>query len=504
MSLPAIKTFVFIMIYSTIQAGRPSVACGDETLDYETIRFYTKQSKPERLAAYSLSPDGRYLALSFNSRNNGSRSGVSVVDLEKQELIGRTGSFSFFTLAFSSDSRQIAGMGGYAGTQRIDVQTLSVQKRRVPEVRGEIGIRLEEKNGKILITQVYEDNNPTIGDQIRVGDEVLAINAGEKPTRYDDSREWKTIAGKPLKKALDAMKGKPGTWIQLRLSRQGTSDFIDVSVQRQWPVGKRPQLPSRKENLALGNSRGAFLFLSADTMQTVAYISLRDLKMRGQHAVSPNGALFAALSQPVVGRDFCLEVHDLASGKLRRSTILNASNYRHLHFSPDSTQVLVGTRDTVEIYDIGSDKWLDPVVLTSPEEVDTGRVVRRRTPLGLGLPGDFFVTSRDIVYSKPASLVLFGVSPQGTLAIGSETGEIVMASLESKERVGLLGDNILGAKPEMIEFSPTGKHLVAFAKGVLHIFELDESSGKSALTQAGSDPTRAAEDSLQSSLGDSR
>jgi hypothetical protein len=60
--------------------------------------------------------------------------------------------------------------------------------------------------------------------------------------------------------------------------------------------------------------------------------------------------------------------------------------------------------------------------------------------------------------------------------VGSETGEIVLASLQSKERVGLVGDRILGAWPEMIEFSPTGKHLVAYAKGVLHIFKLDESN----------------------------
>ena len=47
---------------------------------------------------------------------------------------------------------------------------------------------------------------------------------------------------------------------------------------------------------------------------------------------------------------------------------------------------------------------------------------------------------------------------------------------DSHERIGLVGDKILGAKPEMIEFSPSGRHLVAFAKGVLHVFELDEAN----------------------------
>lgn len=483
MSLPANRVFLLVIISSALGAVLPAVARGQQEVDYETIRFYTKNSKPEQINAYALSPDGRYLALSFNSRNTGSKSGVSIVDLEKQELVGQTGSFSFFTLAFSSDSRKVAGIGGYAGFQVIDIQSLSNQKRNVPDVVGKIGISLEEKNGKLLITQVNAESNPTIDDQLRVGDEVLAINAGEKPTRYDDSREWQMIAGKSLKKALEIMEGKPGTWVQLRLSRRGKSEPIDISVQRQWPAGAKPKLPSSNESMTLSLSRGAFQFLSADTMQMVAFISLRDLKQQGQHVVSPNAELFAALSQPVKGREFCVEVHELATGKLKRSTILDANNYRHLRFSPESTQILVGTRDTIEVYDIEQDQWLDPVVLTPPEDADEGRVVNRRIPLGLGLPGDLYTTAREVVYSKPASLALFDVSPHGTLAVGSETGEIVMASLESKERVGLVGDNILGAKPELIEFSPTGGHLVAFAKGVLHIFELNESATNSEIVQ---------------------
>ncbi|WP_425399256.1 hypothetical protein [Aeoliella sp.] len=471
---------IFLLgVILTIAAVLPAEAWGQREVDYETIRFYTKNSKPEQVNAYAFSPNGRYLALSFNSRNTGSKSGVSIVDLKNQELVGQTGSFSFFTLAFSSDSSKVAGIGNYAGFQRIDVQSLRGQKLNVPDVQGKIGISLEEKNGKLLITKVDAESNPTIDDQLRVGDEVLAINAGEKPTRYDDSREWQMIAGKSLKKALEAMKGKPGTWVQLRLSRRGKSEPIDISVQRQWPAGTKPKLPNSNESLARSLSRGALQFLSADTMQMVAFISLRDLKQRGQFAISPNARLFGALSQPVNGREFCVEVHNLATGKLKRSTILDVNNYRHLRFSPDSTQILVGTRDTIEVYDIEQDQWLDPVVLTPPEDADAGRVVNRRIPLGLGLPGDLYTTSREVVYSKPASLALFDVSPHGTLAVGSETGEIVMASLESKERVGLIGDNILGAKPEMIEFSPTGGHMVAFAKGVLHIFELDEGAANS-------------------------
>ena len=469
----------------------PFVANGDQDFDYETIRFYTKNSKPEQLNAYAFSPNGRYLALSFNS-NLGSRSGVSIVDLEKLELIKQTGNYSFFTLAFSSNSQKILGVGGYAGIQLIDVATGNIQRpRNLPGVTGKIGINIEEKNGKLLITSITDGFNPTIGDQIKVGDEVLAINEGEKPTRYDDRREWQTLAGKPLKKALEIMAGKPGSWVQLRLARRGTSDPIDASVQRQWPASYNRTIPNSGESLTLAIDKGVFQFRSADTMLLSAFTSLRDIQRSGQHVVSPDGKRFGALAQVVNGRDFCVEVHDLQSGKLEQSTILDTTNFSHMRFSPDSKQVLVGTRDTVEVFDIDSAQWQEPVVLTPPDDVDQGRVVTRKIPLGLGFPGDLYTTARDVVYAKPAALALFDVSPNGTLAIGSETGEIVLASLETKERVGLVGDNILGAQPEMIEFSPTGKHLVAFAKGVLHILEMDEANTNSEVVVGDSEPADA-------------
>ena len=470
----------------------PFVANANDDLDYETIRFYTNNSKPEQLDGYALSPDGRYLALSFEG-NLGSKTGVSIVDLDRLELIKQTGRYSFFELAFSSDSRKVLGIGNYAGVQLVDVATGSIQQpSNLPKVVGKIGVNINEKNGKLLITNIAHESNPTIGDQIQVGDELLAINEGERPTRYDDRREWKTLAGRPLKKALEIMAGWPGSWVQLRLARRGTSDPIDVSVQRQWSADYDRTMPPRSNSLLMGMNKDVFQFRSADTMRLCAFVSVRDIERTGQFVVSPDGKWFGALAQIVNDHGFCLEVHDLQTGKLERSAMLPANNFRHMRFSPDSKQALVGTRDTIEIFDIESADWQEPVVLTPPEDVDIGTVVTRRIPLGLGFPGDLYTASREVVYAKPAALKQFAVSPNGTLAVGSETGEIVLASLQSKERVGLVGDGILGAWPEMIDFSPTGKHLVAYAKGVLHIFKLDETNMNSEVVGGESPPAEEA------------
>lgn len=209
-----------------------------KNVGYETIRFYTRNSKPENIGSYAFSPNGQYLALSFDRDNLGARSGLSIVDLGKRQLTNTAGHFSFFTMAFDSGSQRVLALGGYAGLQVYDVATNSIREIKSPEyVTGKIGINIEEKNGKLLISGVMREFNPTIGEQLQVGDELLAINEGEKPTRYDDRREWRTLIGKPLKYVLEELAGQPSTWIQLRLSRRGSSEPIDISVQRQWPVG---------------------------------------------------------------------------------------------------------------------------------------------------------------------------------------------------------------------------------------------------------------------------
>lgn len=440
--------------------------------DYETIRFYSKNSKPEKLNAYAFSPDGRYLAMSFD-RRVGSRSGVSVIDLQKQELLYQVGSFSFFTMAFSGDSQTLLGIGGYAGVDQLDLRTRRLRDLRTTDPVGRVGLKLAEKNGKIVVDQVFSESNPTLGDQVRVGDELLALNEGQKPERYNDRREWQPLVGKPLKKALEMVSGAPGSWVQLRLARRGSSKPEEAEVQRRWE-GTRPELPSSGESYVRSRSKRALTFRSADNPNATAHISLRDLPMKGQQALSPDGKRFAMLGQVVNGKPYGVEVHSLATGVLERSTVLMASNYRQVRFSSDSKQLLVGTRDTVEVYDIESNRWAPPVVLTPREEVDSGRVVTRRTPLGFGFPGDLFMSTREVVFSKPAALVLFDVGPNGVLAVGSETGEVILASLESRGRVGVIGNELLGAKPEMVEFSPDGGHLVAYARGELFLIPLTE------------------------------
>ena len=72
--------------------------------------------------SYAISPNGRFLAMSFD-RSFGGRKGIPIVDLKMKELTKQIANYSYFTLAFSSDSRRLLGVGGYGGTQVFDLST---------------------------------------------------------------------------------------------------------------------------------------------------------------------------------------------------------------------------------------------------------------------------------------------------------------------------------------------------------------------------------------------
>ena len=208
-------------------------------------------------------------------------------------------------------------------------------------------------------------------------------------------------------------------------------------------------------------------------------MSLRDAQRSGTDAYSPDGKLFAWIAQVVNVKKYVVEVHSLETGNVKTSALLDSLNYRDIRFSPDSKQVLVGTRDTVEILDIENSKWQKPVSLTPPKDRVVGKTVSRPIPIGLGgFPGSLYTSLQNIVYSKPAALAKFDISPTGMIAVGSEVGEIVLASLETRDIVAKLGsgERILGGKTEMIDFTPTAGHLLAYADGVLHIFKLGKDS----------------------------
>lgn len=127
-----------------------SIAHSDDSRGYETIRFFNKRNEPETLLCYAASPNGQFLALSFDSGFVG-RSGVTIVDLKSKQLVSELGNFSCFTIAFSSDSRRMLGIDRFAVARVFDLSRESVKEVKKPMVIGKIGMDFEQKNGKVSI-----------------------------------------------------------------------------------------------------------------------------------------------------------------------------------------------------------------------------------------------------------------------------------------------------------------------------------------------------------------
>ena len=147
-------------------------------------------------------------------------------------------------------------------------------------------------------------------------------------------------------------------------------------------------MPPHGRTLTIGMNKNILQFRSADTGTLSACLNFRDITKDGLKVVSNDAKFLASVAHLADKSDFCVEVHSLADGVAVHSAILDNNNFRAIRFAPDGESVLVGTRDSVEILDLASGNWKEPVELTAPENVDQGRVVTRRIPLGLGLPGD--------------------------------------------------------------------------------------------------------------------
>ena len=453
----------------------------------DTIRFYTKRSKPEQIQSYAISPDGRYLAISFDRDNSGSAAGVSVVDLKSKRLLGRFGHFSFGALAFNSDSSEILGIGGYAGIVR--VEHLSGRVRQVGESsafssgsgrpRSSTGLPISESNGKLVIAK--GDDPP-----LAKGDELLAIYDGEVATKYNDNRRWRSLLGKGRREALEMLDGHPKTWVTVKYLKAGTTEKRKVSVLRQ-PLGDVAVRPSLGKCIAHGRVGGDFLFFSADTGKQFAAVTLRDTTSGGKGAISPNGKLFAWIGKVVGSKKKCLEVYSLENGRVVYCSGYLDMTIQDIRFSANSKHVLIGTRDTVEVFGlVDSGKWLEPISLVPESERDSGRVVSRRIPGGLGFPGDFYVERSTVQYASPAVLSKLTVSQSGTVAIASETGCITLTRLDGDRKIRSVSKKEFGAV-ELIEMTANDRQLIVFAKGNLSIVDLGSAQQLSEGTVASAD-----------------
>ncbi len=459
------QRYWFQVLAACILVASSSLTGDAQDPGYETIRFYDRNSRPQKLLASKISPNGRYLVLTFRD------GGLSIVDLPTMSLHSKF-DVSCFEVAFSPDSQKLICIGDWSGIREIDVAAKGSRTIKTIETVGRTGIRFQSKQGKLLI-QELPSNIGQSKDSLQVGDEIIAVSQGEKPTLYGANSYWESLLGKSIDKATELITGPPGTRVQLRVARRGSPSELEFEVQRQWPTGTLKPPPAKGSSITLTETHGCLALRTAPTAAEYAYVRLQNTKSSGESAVSADGKLLAFVSRMREGNSFGVEIHDLVEGRTKSAIFLNQLNYRRICFSHDGKQLLVGTRDSIEILDIANNKWDENIALRPEAEKDTGEIVNRRIPLGFGFPGDLYTSIPEVVYSKPAVLTTFDLSINGTIAVASEEGSIVLANLQKRARTGVLKQVSLGAPAESILFTPDGRQLIAYARGILHIIGLE-------------------------------
>ena len=181
-------------------------------------------------------------APSFHA-GSGARGGVALVDLDDRRLLWHVEGKAAVALVFSGDSKKLASIGSDGFFEYNVADGSRTRSTRFRAAEGVVGVVLKRENGKLLIKSVDVEKNPTLADQVLVGDELIAVNDGPAPEHYDDRREWTQLVGKSVDVARKSLGGRPGTKLRLRLARRGTPGTVEVELKRQWPSQQGRRLP---------------------------------------------------------------------------------------------------------------------------------------------------------------------------------------------------------------------------------------------------------------------
>ena len=208
-------------------------------------------------------------------------------------------------------------------------------------------------------------------------------------------------------------------------------------------------------------------FRQAATGKVVSRFGTIDVKDVGQPAISPDGKLFAVIANNRSGEGYGIEVFSIASQERLAYVPFPGETWLQIRFSPDSSKLLIGTRQSVEVLDVKTRQYGKPYTLGwNPPKADlkkdttgaTGAVVRS-TADAVG-----FNLARARQRSPQQLLYQFAVSSQGVLAVGDPFGLVTIWDMVTGTSLKKFPTEH-GEYIEAIEFSSNGKWLRVLHSG---------------------------------------
>lgn len=360
--------------------------------------FTVRLKEPGRLGDPTVhdmqfSPDGSQLAVAHDRK-------TSFIRTQDGELTGTT-SFAAGSLAYSRDGSQLLLVGDRE-RQLLDLNFGTSQQIKAGSQPGFIGLSLERKNGKLLISRVQAGGPVALSKQIHVGDELTGIGRGREGF-------MSSVTGGLPEDAVRLIAGPAGTELRLRTIPRGSltpQTHLLTRYTRTEQDGQTAFMPPAsgafEELLAFRLAYDSVEFSSTQTGRVVTRLPLKAAATSSETAMSPDSKYLVAIREvddvpasapkprkkpsprrfvPVTAtvvesvRDdvivetersgYVADVFDVANRRLMRSVPLRPENvnslvpvrqFYGLSLSNDAKTLVVGTWSRLSVYDVATGK----------------------------------------------------------------------------------------------------------------------------------------------------
>ena len=468
--MKACKSFASILTMCLLAAPVLAWEEKEEDIASSTYRYVTEAGYPQSYSTMAFSSDGGLLAISVAGRTDI----INTVNETAYAL-----KISPVAMAFSRNGEKLLAISSY---DRKLVDMTVGNEKQVPGKPnpGRLGLGLEQRNGKLLVSSITPGSPIEKNGEIKVGDELMGIGEG----RGEDLQ--KTL-GWSVDNAINKLSGPAGAYVRLKLMPKGKSTPKTHTVRRmpatdangKTTFGELPK-PDLKDRLLPVMRDGRHSFDNASTGQTVVELGLQDITYF-MNAYASTAQRFVVIGLEREKSDkYAMEVYDLATQERMAFIPHDVDSFYALDFSADGKEVFVGTWDSIEVYDVASQshvRRLDLGYKPDPQDSDDedkgsnaiGRSVAGAARDNLGFGSG---PSRD---RSPRKLLQhMAVSPRGIVATSDPSGHVTLWDSTS----GKMLKKLVRA-PELVEkdrieakdlvFSPNGTHLAYLVEGVLHV-----------------------------------
>lgn len=427
--------------------------------EHHTLRFlYPESRNAKKGCSLAVSSDGKEVALCVEPGMVyfvRTADGEHVAEVKANPVV----------MNYSRDGSRVLMVEKY---ESFSVATKTRQRFPVTleEKPGALGLRIAERNGKLVVERIFEGSPAAGCGKFAVGDEIVGAGEG-KVGRMDN------VIGFSLAKCLGRTKGPVNTFVRVQVLHKGNPQPETVLLQRKLSVNKPDgtaeflplTVPPIADNLVLFERDSHSTIVSAADGRFIGSLIPEDLEPGGPYAISPDQRWYATLSRTRENpRKFGIEIFDLTKLERTHSLPFDRNSYSTLAFSADNKELLVGTWEWIDVFDVTTGKFQRSYRLD-------GKITTTFEPARQNQPRSILDSPGQKVQSIAVSPTLIAVSSAlGTVELlDLETGASVKTfPLQAKEQI------YRNRLVEFLSFSPDGRWLVFYVNGLLNIVDVTD------------------------------